>query len=117
MGSASTFTPINILNARMKKGASASFSFAAENNTALLVVEGSVTVNDADKVPTDNFGLFENVGEDFSVTTEEDAVVLVLSGQPIDEPIAAHGPFVMNSRAELMQAFEDYNNGKFGYLT
>jgi redox-sensitive bicupin YhaK (pirin superfamily) len=51
------------------------------------------------------------------VTAEEDAVVLVLSGQPIDEPIAAHGPFVMNSRAELMQAFEDYNNGKFGYLT
>ena len=60
MGSASTFTPINILNARMKKGASASFSFAAKNNTALLVVEGSVTVNDADKVPTDHFGLFEN---------------------------------------------------------
>jgi redox-sensitive bicupin YhaK (pirin superfamily) len=87
------------------------------NNTALLVVEGSVTVNGADKVATDHFGLFENAGEDFSISAEEDAVVLVLSGQPIDEPIAAHGPFVMNSRAELMQAFEDYNNGKFGYLT
>jgi hypothetical protein len=116
-GAASTFTPVNILNARMKKGASAAFNFPAENNTAFLVVEGSVIVNNADKVPTDHFGLLENAGEDFSVTAEEDAVVLVLSGQPINEPIAAHGPFVMNSRAELMQAFEDYNNGKFGYLT
>ena len=116
-GAASTFTPVHIMNARMRKGASADFSFPAVNNTALLVVEGSVTVNSADKVATDHFGLFENAGEDFSISADEDAVVLVLSGQPIDEPIAAHGPFVMNSRAELVQAFEDYNNGKFGYLT
>jgi redox-sensitive bicupin YhaK (pirin superfamily) len=116
-GAASTFTPVTILNARMRKGDNAAFRFPAEHNTALLVVEGHVTVNGADMVPTDHFGLFENAGEDFTVTAEDDAVVLVLSGQPIDEPIAAHGPFVMNSRAELVQAFEDYNNGKFGYLT
>ena len=117
MGAASTFTPVTILNARMRKGDNAAFRFAAAHNTALLVVEGHVTVNGADTVPTDHFGLFENAGEDFTLAAEDDAVVLVLSGQPIDEPIAAHGPFVMNSRAELMQAFEDYNNGKFGYLT
>lgn len=117
MGAASTFTPVTILNARMRKGDNAAFRFAAAHNTALLVVEGQVKVNGADTVPTDHFGLFENTGENFTITAEDDAVVLVLSGQPIDEPIAAHGPFVMNSRAELVQAFEDYNNGKFGYLT
>ena len=60
--------------------------------------------------------MFENKGEAFSIHAPENAVVLVLSGEPILEPIAAHGPFVMNTREELMQAFQDFNEGKFGYL-
>jgi redox-sensitive bicupin YhaK (pirin superfamily) len=57
-----------------------------------------------------------NDGEDFSITASEDSIVLVLSGEPIQEPIAAHGPFVMNTREELIQAFDDYQQGKFGSL-
>jgi len=57
-----------------------------------------------------------NDGEKFSVKATEDAIVLVLSGEPIDEPIAAHGPFVMNTRQEILQAFDDFNKGKFGHL-
>ena len=57
-----------------------------------------------------------NDGEDFSITATDDAVVLILSGEPINEPIAAHGPFVMNTKQELIQAFDDFNKGKFGYL-
>jgi redox-sensitive bicupin YhaK (pirin superfamily) len=57
-----------------------------------------------------------NDGEDFSITASEDSIVLVLSGAPILEPIAAHGPFVMNTREELIQAFDDYQQGKFGSL-
>jgi redox-sensitive bicupin YhaK (pirin superfamily) len=57
-----------------------------------------------------------NVGEEFTITASEDSVVLVLSGEPMKEPIAAHGPFVMNTREEIMQAFQDYELGKFGVL-
>lgn len=57
-----------------------------------------------------------NDGENFTIEALEDAIILVLSGEPINEPIAAHGPFVMNTKQELVQAFEDFNKGKFGYL-
>ena len=116
-GSASTFSPIHMYNARMKKGGQANFAFPADFNTILLVIEGEITINGAEKVKTDNLALMANDGgEHFSVEATEDAVVLVLSGQPLNEPIAAHGPFVMNTRHELAVAFSDYNSGKFGYL-
>jgi redox-sensitive bicupin YhaK (pirin superfamily) len=114
-GAAETFTPIHLLNVKLKKGMQANFSFPAAYNTAALVLEGTVAVNGT-AVPTNGFVLFENRGEDFDVEATADAVVLVLSGEPINEPIAAHGPFVMNTREELLQAFNDYNEGKFGYL-
>lgn len=115
-GNASTFTPLHLYNAKLKKGASANFSFPGNYNTALLVIEGSITVNGSEKAPINHFVLMANDGEDFTVEASEDSVVLVLSGEPINEPIAAHGPFVMNTQQELMQAFEDFNKGKFGYL-
>lgn len=68
------------------------------------------------RVPTDHFVLMANDGEEFSIHAAEGAVVLVLSGEPIHEPIAPYGPFVMNTRDELIQAFDDFNNGKFGHL-
>ena len=116
MGSASTYTPMHLLNAKLNKGGKADFEFPANYNTALLVIEGNITVNDTEKVPVDNFALFENIGETFRIAANENSVVLVLSGEPINEPIAAHGPFVMNTRQELVEAFEDFNAGKFGYL-
>lgn len=115
-GSASTFTPVHLLNAKLNSEGKADFSFPAENNTALLVIEGSIVINETEEVPTDHFVLFENKGETFTIGAKEASIILILSGEPINEPIAAHGPFVMNTRAELMQAFDDYNKGKFGYL-
>lgn len=115
-GSASTFTPLHLFNAKLKKGAIANFNFPNHFNTALLVVEGNIKVNNTEEVPTNNFVLMANDGETFSIEATDDAVVLVLSGEPMNEPIAAHGPFVMNSKEELIQAFEDFNQGKFGYL-
>ena len=115
-GAASTFSPVHMLNAKLKAGAEANFSFPPHFNTGLLVIEGSVMVNGTEDVPLDHFALFTNTGESFTVKASEDSIVLILSGEPLREPIAAHGPFVMNTRAEIMQAFEDYENGKFGVL-
>jgi hypothetical protein len=115
-GAASTFTPVNLLNTRLNKGGKAEFSFPKNYNTGLLVIEGSIKVNDTEVVEANNFVLFENDGEDFTVEATENAIVLVLSGEPINEPIVAHGPFVMNTRNEILQAMEDFNTGKFGYL-
>lgn len=115
-GSAQTFSPMHLFNARLRKGAKANFSFPENYNTALLIIEGSVVVNGTKEAPTDNFVLMSNDGEQFTVEATDDAVVLILSGEPLNEPIAAQGPFVMNTRAELMEAYEDFHSGKFGYL-
>jgi quercetin 2,3-dioxygenase len=115
-GPASTFTPVHLSNAHLKKGGKAEFEFPASWNTAMLVLEGTITVNGTDKVPADHFALFGNEGEAISVAADEDSIVLVLSGEPIEEPIATYGPFVMNTQQEIMQAIEDFNSGKFGRL-
>ncbi|MES2762764.1 MAG: pirin family protein [Bacteroidota bacterium] len=115
-GTASTFTPVHLFNVKLNKGTSTDFSFPSNYNTALLVVEGKVTVNGTETVPTDHFVVFQNNAEAFTVEASENAIVLILSGEPINEPIAAQGPFVMNTRAEIVQAIEDFNMGKFGYL-
>ena len=81
----------------------------------MLVIEGTITIQEQ-SVPVNHFVLMTNDAEAFSITANEDCIVLVLSGEPIQEPIAAHGPFVMNTREELIQAFDDYQQGKFGSL-
>jgi redox-sensitive bicupin YhaK (pirin superfamily) len=115
-GPASTFTPMALMNARLNAGGSATFEFPDHFNTALLVVEGSIRINGTETVPADHFALFKNDGEGFTIETTENAIVLIISGEPILEPIVAHGPFVMNTKTEIYQAFEDVENGKFGRL-
>ena len=115
-GPATTFSPVNLMNAKLKSGGKAEFSFPANFNTAALVIEGNIMVNGEEKVPTDHLVLFQNEGESFTIEAAEDSIVLILSGEPLNEPIYPHGPFVMNTREEIIQAFDDFNNGKFGYL-
>ncbi len=114
-GAASTFTPIEMYNAKIKKGAAVTFDLPENFNTGILVVEGAVKVN-GEKAPADNFILFKNEGETISIEAEEDSILFVISGEPINEPVAAYGPFLMNTHEELEQALEDFNKGKFGYL-
>jgi len=115
-GPATTFSPVHMMNAKLNNQGTAEFSFPANYNTLLLVIEGSVTVNGSQNVNTDHMVLFKNDGEHFIITAQEDSIVLVLSGEPINEPIASYGPFVMNTQKEILQAFDDFNSGKFGTL-
>ncbi len=114
-GPAFTFTPMQVFNARLKKGAKATLRFPSNYNTGLLVVEGTVKMNGSE-VDTDHFVLFKNDGEEITLEATGSAIVLVLSGEPIDEPIAAYGPFLMNTWQEVEMAIQDANSGKFGVL-
>ena len=115
-GPASTFSPVNLFNAKLKQGSVAEFSFGNNNNTGMLVVEGEVKINSTGIAPEDNFILFGHNGEMVLLEALKDSVILVLSGEPINEPIAPYGPFVMNTQSEIKQAYEDFYSGKFGYL-
>ncbi|ALJ04150.1 short-chain dehydrogenase [Pseudalgibacter alginicilyticus] len=115
-GPASTFTPINMYNVRLKKGNKTELNFPKHYTTALLIIEGEAKLNSEYNAPEDHFVMFSNDGESFTMEALQDTVILVLSGKPINEPIVAHGPFVMNTQEEIMEAFQDYNSGKFGYL-
>lgn len=114
-GAASTFTPMHVYNLRLKKGTKMELSFPATYNTGMLQVEGKFLVNNQN-LDTDHFAIFANDGETFTVEAIEDGVALVLSGEPINEPIAQYGPFLMNSWQEVEQAIEDVSRGKFGEM-
>lgn len=114
-GPASTFTPIQAYNARIKKGAKVEFSFPSSYNSGLLVIEGNIKVNDIN-AHADHFVLLKNDGEDFVIEATQDSIILLLSGEPINEPIVSYGPFVMNSWEEIEQAVHDVSIGKYGVL-
>ena len=115
-GNANTFSPIEMYNARLNSGGKANFNFAANYNTGILVIEGKVKINETEIANTNQFVHFKNEGEEIKIEALEQSVLLILSGEPINEPIAAYGPFLMNKPEEIQQAIADYNNGKFGYL-
>lgn len=114
-GAASTFTDVNVFDLKLKKDGAANFSIPAEHNTAVLVIEGNVNIN-GQHAAQHTFTLFANDGDAIEIVAEENSVVLVLSGAPIDEPIASYGPFVMNTQEEIIAAISDFNSGKFGVL-
>jgi quercetin 2,3-dioxygenase len=114
-GPAKTFTPINMFEVLLKRGGRAPFSFPARQNAAVLVMKGAVTINGAQGRELD-LVVFDNEGDEIEIAAADASNLLVLNGEPINEPIVQHGPFVMNSTDEIQQAFVDFRNGKFGSL-
>jgi redox-sensitive bicupin YhaK (pirin superfamily) len=115
-GNATTFTPIEIYNARLHQGASVNLDLPENFNTAFIVIEGSICINNTETAELNQMVHFKNDGISITVEALEDSVILVLSGEPINEPISAYGPFLMNYPEEINQAIADYNEGRFGYL-
>ncbi len=114
-GPADTYSPVNLFDIKLKKEGLFNTNLPATHNTALLVVNGDITVN-GEHVPQHGFVLFRNEGEELSIKANEDSVLLVLSGEPLNEPIASYGPFVMNTQEEIHEAIREFQSGKFGYL-
>lgn len=115
-GVAKTYTPINMFDMRLNKGTKISFDISLTHNTMLLVTKGNVKVNDIQEAKHMDFVVFKNDGETITIEALENSMVFVISGEPINEPLARYGPFVMNTREEIMQAIEDVNTGKFGSI-
>jgi hypothetical protein len=116
-GPARTFTPMDVWDLRLNAGGSAQLQFAAGRTFALVVLRGTVHVNDAEIAREAQMVLFDRAETDVVIKADNEATVLVLSGVPIDEPVVGYGPFVMNSEAEIQQAIDDFNGGKFELQT
>ena len=115
-GPAHTFTPMNVWDLSLKQGASFDLPAPESWNTALIVLHGSIRVNHEVHAEEAQMVLLSGEGTDLHVEVETDAIVLFLSGQPIDEPIVGYGPFVMNTKEEIDQAIQDFNSGNFGRI-
>jgi len=114
-GPAHTFTPMNVWDLRLKAGRTLSLALPSGHTAALYVLSGAIKVGEQ-AVEATEMAVMEHEGTELVADVTQDAVVLLLSGEPLNEPIVGHGPFVMNTRAEIMQAMQDYNNGKFGQI-
>ncbi len=115
-GPARTVTPLCVFDLRLKAGHETTAP-APEGHTAILLVQhGRVTV-DGKSLAAGDLAILERSGRDVALRCEAEAMVLMLTGQPINEPVVGQGPFVMNTREEIRQAIHDYQSGRMGRLT
>ena len=115
-GPASTFSPMNVWDMQIARDKEVSFEQPEGWSTAIIVLEGSVTVNSDTVAEEAQLVVLSQQGKRVHLHANSDAKVLVLAGEPIDEPIMGYGPFVMNNKAEIADAIRDFNSGHFGQI-
>lgn len=116
-GPARTFSPMQVWDMRLQPGKHTEFDLPEGWTAAVVVLHGTVLVNGTEVVREAQFALHDRTGERVSVEANNQATLLVLSGEPIDEPIVGHGPFVMNTAEQINEAIQDFNSGRFGRMT
>ncbi|QDH70359.1 pirin family protein [Marilutibacter alkalisoli] len=112
-GPARTFTPMNVWDLRLNQGGHARFSLPAGHTLALVVLRGTVLVNGSAVAREAQMLVFDRDGSEIDVVANNEATLLLLGGEPIEEPIVGYGPFVMNTQTEISQAIADYEGGRF----
>lgn len=115
-GPARTYTPINLWDVRVEAGRSVELAVPEGHNTMLFVLHGQIELASGEVVKDAGLVQFDSAGEKIGIKAEATTKLLVLDGEPINEPVVAHGPFVMNTAQEIQRAFEDYRAGRMGRL-
>lgn len=112
-GPAKHFTPMSVWDLQLAQGGTNHFSIPDGWSTALIVLQGEIQVNGSAIANEAQMVVLDQTGSDLTIVANSDAVVLLISGEPINEPIVGYGPFVMNTQQEIIQAMEDFNSGRF----
>jgi redox-sensitive bicupin YhaK (pirin superfamily) len=116
-GPAQTFTPVTLLDVRLNAGTDTQIRLQSGDNAAVLFQRGSVVIDGQEIAGETRLAHLGAQGDTVSLQAVEDSIILIMSGTPINEPIASYGPFVMNTKEELMIAVRDYQAGRMGYLS
>ena len=115
-GPAHTFSPLNVWDLTLRQGSHLTLNQPEGWSTALVVLEGSVTVNGTTPAGEAQLIVFSQQGDKLHLEANGDAKVLLMAGEPLNEPIVGYGPFVMNSKTEIAEAIRDFNSGRFGQI-
>jgi len=115
-GVASTYTPINMFDFRLKAETKFTFDSPANYSTLLLVTKGTIHLNNQQEISHRESVVFNQDGTEITIEALEDSMVFLVAGEPINEPIVRYGPFVMNTKSEILQAMEDVQTGRFGNI-
>lgn len=116
-GPAQTFSPIDIWDVKLNAGKRVTFDAAAGRHVAVVVLRGAVRVNDDHELRNASLAILDQQAGAFSIDAAEDTTLLVLSGEPLNEPIEGYGPFVMNTPLQIREAMDDFNAGRFGTIS
>jgi quercetin 2,3-dioxygenase len=115
-GPARTFSPLNVWDMTLNQGSHHTFHQPEGWSTALVVLEGSVTVNGTAQAGEAQLVVLSQQGDTVHLEANSDTKVLLMAGEPLNEPIVGYGPFVMNSKTEIAEAIRDFNSGRFGQI-
>ncbi|NCI51987.1 pirin family protein [Sediminibacterium roseum] len=115
-GPIKTLSDVNTFTATIRKGGKYFFNIPSSHNAFIYVMDGKLTVTGDGEVDAKYVAVFNNDGDGFELEATEDTRLFIGTGEPLNEPMVSHGPFVMNNQTELMEAFRDYQLGKMGVL-